>query len=62
MSFGIKDADWIEDPRRFEELTLCIDCKWLGDECPCGCGYGICGRDGQWVDMTTDTCEWGSER
>lgn len=51
------------DPKSYEpQPPLCGDCKWLGDECLCGCGWGYCGRDGHWVEIWVDSCDEGRER
>lgn len=46
MSFGVRDEDWVEpDP---EPIIKCRECpEW--SECPCGCGYGICGQSGDYT-------------
>lgn len=53
----------LTDPKSYEpQPPLCLDCMWISDECPCGCGWGICGRDGHWVEFCIDSCEDGRER
>ena len=44
MSFGLRDADWVDppDPEEYDgTCTQCIDFT----ECPCGCGWGYCDSD-----------------
>lgn len=42
MSFGLRDEDWVDpDP---EVFVRCGDCDSFV-ECPCGCGWGFCGRE-----------------
>ena len=45
-----------EDPRSWEERGVCLDCKFAGEPCMCGCGWLICGKDGSWTreDMTCE--------
>ena len=39
--------DYYEVPDR--EEVCCNMCKSF-EPCPCGCGWGICTNDGEWVD------------
>lgn len=49
MSFGLRDADWVDPPEEPTFRAHCRDCTHF-DGCPCGCGYGWCSEIGEHVD------------
>jgi len=59
MSFGIRDADWIDPPESPPYKGKCRDCGNF-IECPCGCGWGECDGDrGERFDGSDNSCEDG---
>ena len=45
--------------RKEEEQRMCKDCAEF-DACQCGCGYGRCDNDGEWlrVENPAGDCEY----
>lgn len=61
MGFGWEDAAWVDPPEGAYGGT-CAECAAF-EPCPCGCGWGACGRiGGEMVEGTDDGCEEGAYR
>ena len=58
MSFGLRDADWVNPEERPCYSGTCSECREF-EPCPCGCDWGLCPKyEGEFIDGT-DSCEDG---
>lgn len=61
MGFRWEDAAWVDPDGEAYDRT-CGECADF-EPCPCGCGWGACGRaGGEMVDGADDGCEEGAYR